>query len=528
MNSVSRRVLTAILVGGTAMTLTAVPASAVSGGTPVTGEDSPAAAVVRITIDKPDTYHRKQADCTGVVISEYWLISAASCFADNPAQWQNLPAGPFDRDNIISDAAYMGPTPEPRAQSTYDHVVELVPRRDRDLVLARTAYSMYHVAKLATTPPVAGQSLKLVGTGRTGGEWIPGQAHMTDATVSAVNTPNLTLTGSGSTCRGDAGGPAFRENNGTLEVVAIHGPSFQRGCLGVTETRSEMTEARVDDIYEWIRQEVPDLTVDCEEESSLYINRGGILWRDHIYGNSARNGSYGHVTANSDAYGPNWLGAVYGGRNGLVWEVHKKVNASDPFADGDVRLWRRNGEVLTGGERVGTGWTRQLQFPTRMTVDSEGRIYTVNATGELRSYLWNDTTKTWVNAAGDVIDTGWQSYTSITAAGDGVLYARTSSGQMFRFKYNHTTKQWTQRNKDAGSGWNAYTSIFSPGADILYGLGSKEGTSPALRWHRYYPESDRWAPRDDDGLGKVIETGTDWTTTYRGTADPGACRLNRP
>jgi hypothetical protein len=528
MNSVSRRVMTAILVGGVAMTMAAVPASAISGGTAVTGQDSPAAGTVRITIEKADAYQRKQHDCTGVVISEYWLVSAASCFADNPAQWQNLPAGPYSRDNIIDFAAYMTPAPVPRIQSSYTYVTELIPRRDRDLVLAKVNYPMSWASKLATTPPAQGQQLKIVGTGRTGTEWIPWQAHVADTAVSAVDATTLTVAGNASTCRGDAGGPAYRDNNGTLELVAIHGPSYQRGCRGVDETRTESTEVRLDDINDWVRQNIPDLTIDCDHDISMYTVRGNILWRDVASDSDMRQGISSGMVTEIDAFGPNWLGAVYAGRDDLLWEVHKKVNTSDPLADGDLRLWRRNGEVLTGGDKVASGWTRQLQFPARMTVDSEGRIYTVNAAGELRSYVWDDTTRTWVNAAGDLIDTGWQSYTSITASGDGVLYARNASGEMFRFRYDHTARQWTQRNKSAGTGWNIYTNIFSPGGDILLGVGSKQGTTPVLRWHRYYPESDRWAPRGTDNLGKIADEGPQWNTTYRATANPDGCRSNRP
>nr|WP_052478128.1 tachylectin-related carbohydrate-binding protein [Kibdelosporangium sp. MJ126-NF4]CEL16334.1 putative secreted esterase [Kibdelosporangium sp. MJ126-NF4]CTQ94258.1 putative secreted esterase [Kibdelosporangium sp. MJ126-NF4] len=527
MNSISRRTLAAVLAGGAAMTLTAVPASAIGGGTPVTGIEGPAASVVRISIEKADTNKQKQHECTGVVVSTYWILSSASCFADNPAQWQSLPAGLYKLDSIVDDAAYMGAArPAGKVQSSYTYIDELVPRRDRDLVLARASDPVGPAAKIATTPPVQGQSLKIVGTGRTSTEWIPKQAHAADVSVKAINPTSLTVSGNASTCRGDAGGPAFRDNNGSLELVAIHGPSWQHGCLGVTETRDESTEVRVDDIHDWIRQQIPDLNIECDGEIDMFTNRGGTLWRDKVGGDWAAKGW--SPDTNLDSYGPNWLGGVYAGGNGLLWEVHKKVNASDPFANGDLRLWRRNGAALAGGERVGNGWTRQMEFPSTMTVDSEGRVYAINAVGELRSYVWNDTTRTWVNAGGDLLDTGWQNYTSITGAGNGVLYARNSAGEMFRFVYDHAARQWTQRNKSAGVGWNVFTNIFSPGGDILYALGSKHDTYPALRWYRYLPGADRWEPGDADGLGRVASWGSIWNTTYRATADPGGCRLTRP
>jgi hypothetical protein len=184
---------------------------------------------------------------------------------------------------------------------------------------------------------------------------------------------------------------------------------------------------------------------------------------------------------------------------------------------------------VKGGDRVATGWQRYLDpaYRNQFTVDSQGRIYAIDAAGALREYNWQPATKTWRNPAGDVIDTGWGKFDSITASGDGVLYARTPAGNLFRFQYDHTTNTWTQRDKAAGSGWNAYTAITSPGGDILYGSGSKKAGTPVLRWHRYYSETDSWAPRDADGLGAVLLSDQGSWTDARLQATPNMCALRR-
>ncbi|GAB3898798.1 hypothetical protein GCM10029964_083830 [Kibdelosporangium lantanae] len=69
-------------------------------------------------------------------------------------------------------------------------------------------------------------------------------------------------------CKGDSGGPLYREVGDRFEIVGVHGVSWQQGCLGSTETRNGATDARVDDLYDWIRQQIPNFNVSCWHEGA--------------------------------------------------------------------------------------------------------------------------------------------------------------------------------------------------------------------------------------------------------------------
>ncbi|GAB3898776.1 hypothetical protein GCM10029964_083780 [Kibdelosporangium lantanae] len=373
-------------------------------------------------------------------------------------------------------------------------------------------------------------------------------------TATAVN-----LGGDASVCKGDAGGPVYRQVGDKIEVVGVHGVSWQHGCFGTNESRNGSTDARVDDIYTWIRQQVANFNFDCEvgaygSDTTFYSTKAGALrsvdegWnhvREPIKSLPATEGRlwYG-PSAPISASG--WTGEIRVGPaearttsvadwNHPIWEVHRKTGTQDPFNDGDLRLWTDPHRdalndppvALRGGDRVATGWQRYLDpaFRNQFTVDSAGRVYAIDAAGALREYNWQAATKTWRNPAGDVIDTGWGRFDSITASGDGVLYARTPAGDLFRFQYDHTANTWTQRDKAAGSGWNAYTAITSPGGDILLGSGTRKDGKPVLRWHRYLSEFDAWAPRDPDGLGPVILDDATLGADTRMQATPNMCAL---
>lgn len=55
-------------------------------------------------------------------------------------------------------------------------------------------------------------------------------------------------------CKGDAGGPALRDNGGTPELVAVNSRSWQGGCLGETETRRGAVGTSLHDIATWLER----------------------------------------------------------------------------------------------------------------------------------------------------------------------------------------------------------------------------------------------------------------------------------
>ncbi|MGW2255204.1 trypsin-like serine protease [Kitasatospora sp. NPDC001660] len=232
-------VLAAAAAAGALTTLTAGPAGAVVG--------DPAA-------DGAYTYTAKLAigdnlrSCTGALVDRNWVITAASCFSDDPAQPQALAAG---APKWKTTATIAGKSAD---------VAGLAPRADRDLVMVRLATPVDGVAPLAVsaTAPAAGEKLRVPGYGRTKDEWVPNALHTGLFSLDAVQPTTIATTGTGGAaiCKGDTGAPAIRETNGKAELVAIASRSWQGGCLGTpaTETRTGAKSSRVDDLGAWVQQ----------------------------------------------------------------------------------------------------------------------------------------------------------------------------------------------------------------------------------------------------------------------------------
>ncbi len=77
--------LCAVLAAGS-LVLSAAPALAVTGGTPVAASDTTYAYTAKITVGAHDR------GCSAVLVDPEWLLTAASCFADDPAASLAVPA----------------------------------------------------------------------------------------------------------------------------------------------------------------------------------------------------------------------------------------------------------------------------------------------------------------------------------------------------------------------------------------------------------------------------------------------------
>ncbi|NEA16503.1 FG-GAP-like repeat-containing protein [Streptomyces halstedii] len=246
---INRRVRAVSLLAATAaagaLTLTS-PAQAVIGDAVA---DNAYAFTAKIQIGDGDTSRA----CTGSLVDAHYVLTASSCFAAAGQPAFPIPAGaPAEKAT-----ATIGRTD---LTGTVGHVVEiteLVPRADRDLVMAKLATPVTDIAPvlLATTAPAAGESLRAVGYGRTKDTWVPDRLHAGSFVVTQTDATTVAVTrDGGSICKGDAGGPALRESDGTTELVAVHSTSWQAGCLGSDETRPEAFETRLDDITDWVQQ----------------------------------------------------------------------------------------------------------------------------------------------------------------------------------------------------------------------------------------------------------------------------------
>ncbi|WP_381792634.1 FG-GAP-like repeat-containing protein [Streptomyces niveus] len=191
--------------------------------------------------------------CTGSLVDAQYILTASGCFVA-PGQ----PAFPIAAGAPAEKAtATIGRTDLTGTGGKVVEITELVPRADRDLVMAKLATPVTDITPvvLATTPPAAGETLQAVGYGRTADTWVPNRPHAGAFTVTQANATTVAITrDGGSICKGDAGGPALRETNGRTELVAVHSASWQAGCLGSDETRTGAVETRLDDITEWVQQ----------------------------------------------------------------------------------------------------------------------------------------------------------------------------------------------------------------------------------------------------------------------------------
>jgi hypothetical protein len=481
----------------------AVPAAAVSGGaTPPAGSYGFLAKVG--TADRA---------CSGALISRAWIVTAASCFPDNP------------HGGVPAEAATVTIGADTR------HVATLVVRDDRDLVLAKLDSAVTDTAPLAvaTAAPTAGAAVRAGGYGRTATEWVPDAPHTAAFTEGASAPTTIALTGAdgADTCKGDAGGPAFTETGGTAQLVAINTSSFQHGCLGVTTDQQGSTGTRTDDIAGWIAAQTGPAQLTCTAAAIWSEHPDGSLW--HYLHNAPGTGAFSWVEPTS-AIGAGWNGHMLAGPGGVVWDIHKNTGSGDPYPDGALKRWVRTSTGWTGGAQVGQGWQPFLaaSAANQVTVDAQGRIYAVNAAGELRVYVWTAADGWGANPSGQVLDTGWGQYNSITAAGDGVLYARSANGNLYRYQYSFAGSGWTEKAELVGTGWQIFSQIFSAGGDTLYGRGATGPnpntgqTGPVLRWYRLDDNTDTWSA-GTNGAGTIIGYG--WNTETDVQADPGSCTL---
>ncbi|MEU3923137.1 trypsin-like serine protease [Streptomyces sp. NPDC029004] len=239
---------TALLAGPVA--LCAAPASAVTGGT--ASADTTYGYTARLNIGD------STRGCSGTLIDAEWLLTAASCFVDNPAAGLAVPAGAPK----LKTTAVIGRADLTGTQGAERRVVELVPRTDRDVVLARLNRPVAGVAPiaLATSAPTAGEQLTFAGYGRTKDEWAPLKLHTGTYTVDSAAPTTAAVAGKdgAAACMGDSGGPVVRVINGTATLAALNSQSYQGGCFGsdTSETRTGGVTARVDDLASWVNSKI--------------------------------------------------------------------------------------------------------------------------------------------------------------------------------------------------------------------------------------------------------------------------------
>ncbi|WKK25752.1 FG-GAP-like repeat-containing protein [Streptomyces olivoreticuli] len=388
---------------------TAAPASA------LVGSDGSYAFSAKLNIG--DEAHSRA--CTGTLVAPQWVLTAASCFADNPKQPTAVPAGP----PALKTTATIGRSDLSTSTGSVRDVIELMPRTDRDVVLAKLAQPVWDItpAKLATTAPGANETLKAVGFGRTKTEWVPNKLHVGAFTVTTTDASTVGLNGSADAvlCQGDTGGPALREKDGNVEIAAVNSRSWQGGCLGTapTEVRTGALSARTDDIADWIQKAVSKRTGAANEAGGS----DRVRWADFDgdgradYITIADNGAINvHLNRGGDGHG-GWqnLGQVATGAT----SDRTKVRFADWDGDGraDYITIADNGAINVhlnrGGDGHG-GWQNLGQVATGATSDRT-KVRFADWDGDGRAdYITiadNGTVNVYLNRGGDGAGSnGWQ------------------------------------------------------------------------------------------------------------------------
>ncbi|MFD5414440.1 trypsin-like serine protease, partial [Streptomyces nojiriensis] len=265
--------------------------------------------------------------CTATLVDPRWVLTAKSCFADKPTENNTVAAGAPKEKTTVT----VGRTDLATSGGHTTEIVELVPREDRDLVMARLDKPAFSVppAAVSATAPAAGQELTVAGFGRTATEWAPSKIHTAGFTVGTVAATGIDLAAKtpadATVCKGDAGAPTLRTENGKTAVVAIGSRSWQGGCLDSSETKTGAYGTRVDDLGKWIadiaRGEVKgDVNGDGRTDAIMTYHHGdgSIGFYSSLTDNTGHLGEFniGYKVSAGDGWDRNSMRLIPGDFNG--------------------------------------------------------------------------------------------------------------------------------------------------------------------------------------------------------------------
>ncbi|MGB3438672.1 MAG: tachylectin-related carbohydrate-binding protein [Actinophytocola sp.] len=244
-------------------------------------------------------------------------------------------------------------------------------------------------------------------------------------------------------------------------------------------------------------------TLECTPTAPIYrVTSNGIMY--HYQHTEPETGADLAFVPNPPIMGTGWnLGRPVAAPNGVIYMA---------WNDGALRRYRWNGtgwdtfqngnffEIIEPG-----GWAQYntASYRNRITVDSEGHIYTVEPDGHLHWRGVNPTTSTWEHR---VLAGQWGQFDLIVAAGRGVLYARTTAGALYRYRYDAASQRWLMFGKQVGHTWNIFDRVLSAGGDVLYAV-QPDGK---MYWYRWDENTEAWI----SNVGKIVGAGwIDWATS---------------
>ncbi|WCN01450.1 FG-GAP-like repeat-containing protein [Streptomyces sp. M92] len=469
----ARGALTAgVALAAAAGLLTAAPAAqAVSGEPAATGDH---AFTARLVIGEGDTMR----GCSAALVHQQWLLTATSCFASTPGA-----AVKPGKPALKSTATLGGKTLE---------IVEVVPRDDRDVAMARLAEPVTTVqpVKLAADAPVAGETLLGAGFGRTRTEWVPNQPHTGEFRVDSATATTVALTGQDgvSVCKGDTGGPALRGTDSGVELTAVHSRSWQGGCFGQaeTETRTGAVDARADGLAGWVtdvrnrdRSHSADIDGDGKADLVVLRSNGDIV----VHRNQGDSFAPGRVMSGGWGRFVTWkdLGRLYfADVNG-----DRKADMIVHTNDGNIEVRTNHGTYWDQGTHWSGGWGRFIDG------SDMGRLYFEDVNGDRKADLivhtsdgniavrtnrgtyWDSGTH-WSTGWGRFVtwkDMGRLYFEDVNGDGKADLIVHTSDGNI-AVRTNHGT-YW-----DSGTHWSTGWGRFIDGSDmgtLMFGDATGDG-----------------------------------------------------